>query len=609
MPENQFSNKKPIEKLSAKQKFQEKHQDENASKKKPKSKKKIILFVLLVLIILGTAFWWLIWGRQASFLGDQVDFAITGTREIASGNKIDLVINYTNNERVTLENAEINILYPDGFVFENSSISPEGDSKNRFVIDKIASGESSKITISGRLLGNPQETKNFTATLSYKPENVSSRFSREAAYDILITQSKIQIEASLPKIVSEKELLKYQVKIKNTGSETIRNLQVKMDLPASFEINQVNPKSKEGNAWEINDIKPEKEEIIEVEGRLYGEAGETKIFKIQAGQKDEKGEFYLQNEKEIKVKIVQLDLKLEAKVNNQKEITAGLGEEVELKVHYQNKSSENLPDSKIEVGLDESLFDKTNIVVDGGRYEKGKLIWDKSTKVEFADLEKDGEGECKARLKIVSDIPVSSASSRNFSEKFKAVFSADLTKLGKEGKFLKESNEATIKINTAVGYNIEIRYFDENGKKVGAGPLPPKVGEETTYRVYLTLTNTTNDVTKAKAEVYLPEDISFAGTKAASAGNLDFFDGKIIWNLEKLEAGLGKLKPQLLAFFDISITPSASMAGKSAKLVEKSSFSGRDAFTDNYIKIERGILTTELERDLKAKEMDGKIIE
>lgn len=591
--------------------IKEKKPDEKSlNKKSKKSKKKIIIAILVILAILGAGIWWVIFGRQPSFLGDQVNFTLSGTPETASGNEIELTVNYTNNEKVSLKDVEINLLYPDGFIFEKASLPPEKDSKNRFTREKIISGESDKIIISGRLLGNPKETKNFIATISFKPENVSSRFFREAEHNILITKSELQIEETLPKIVKEKEILKYQIKIRNTGSETMKNLQVKMDFPVSFEINQTNPKSKETNLWDFQNIEQNKEEIIEIEGRLYGEAGETKIFRIQAGQKDEKGEFYLQNEKEIKVKIVKLDLKLETKINNQEEISANLGEEVELKVYYKNKSSENLPDAKIILDLNDNLFDKTNIKVEGGKYEKGEIIWDKSGKSEFANLEKGREGECKARLKIISDIQMSSASDKNFSAKFKALFSSELEKLaGEKKEFLKESNESELKINTAVGYNIEIRYFDQNGKKVGDGPLPPKVSIATTYRIYLTLTNTTNDVEKAKIELYLPQNISFSGSKMASSGILDFFEGKIIWQIDKLQAGIGKLKPQLSASFDIGIIPDKSMVGKAPRLVEKSSFSGRDSFTGNEIKIERGLLTTELERDLKAKELGGKVLD
>lgn len=587
---------------------------QNQPKRGLKKKKVVIaiIVVLLFLVITGGALWWVIWGHSPSFSGDQIDFSIFGTKEIASGNKVDLTVVYTNNEKIALRDLEINILYPDGFIFEEAEPAPQKDVKNIFTKEKLASGEQDKIVISGKILGNPKEIKKFYATVSFKPENVSSRFSKETEFDVLVTESQLQLETTLPMMVLENEILKYKTTIKNTGEETVENLQIKIDFPASFEINQTDPKqSGEENFWNFQDIKPGQEETIEIEGRLYAQINETKVFKIQAGQKNEKGEFYLQNEKEIKVRVAKFDLSLRAQINGEENLNVDLGSDIELKIHYKNKSSENLPDVLVEVGIDENLFDKSSIEVFGGKYEKGKIIWDKSTKSEFANLNKTGEGDLSVRLKILPELAISSLSDKNFSTKFKAKLVSDLKELGRKDKYIRESNEVEAKINTQVGYNIEIRYYDQNNKKpVGSGPLPPRVGLETTYRVYLNLTNTTNDVEKAKTEIYLPKDgISFTGSKMSSFGILDFFDGKVIWNIDKLQAGTGKIKPPLTASFDISITPDSSMTGKAPKLIERSSFSGTDSFTNNNISIDRGILTTELERDLKAKEKGGKVIE
>lgn len=586
---------------------------DQALNQKPNSKRKkkfIIVVIIAILIVLTGSIFWVIWGKKPSFTGDNVSLMIlSDTKEIASGNDVEFTISYANDEKVALKDIEINLLYPDGFVFEKASLAPEKDSKNRWVKSKIAPGEADKIVISGRLLGNPNETKNFTAELSYKPANFNSRFSREATHQISITKSELQIETDMPKIIQEGESLKYSIKIKNTGHNEIKNLQVRGDFPSSFEMKENAPKEVKDNVWEFSNFKADQEEEIKINGKLYGDAGETKTFKIQAGQVDEKGEFYLQNEKEVKIKIIKLDLSLQAQINKESSIVANLGDEVELKINYKNKSSENLPNIVVEAIIDESLFDKNGIQVSGGKYEKGKIIWDKSTKPELSQLNKDASGELSARLKILQDITMSSVSDKNFSAKFKVKLRSNLRDLG-GSEFTKESNEVEVKVNTKVGYNIEIRYYDQNGKKaVGSGPIPPRVGQETTYRVYLNLTNTTNDADNAKVEVYLPSGVSFAGGKTAQSGILDYFDGKIIWNLDKLQAGVGKIKPQLQANFDISITPEKSIIGRAPKLIEKSSFSGRDAFTNNKINIDRGILTTELERDLKAKELGGKVVE
>lgn len=586
-----------------------KHQEPmTLPKKMPSSRKKKIIITalasLFVLLIAAGIFWLFL--RKPPFSGENISFEISGPKELASGNEVDLTLSYANNEKVALRDAEINLVYPDGFIFESASVLPEKDSKNLFKKSKIEPGETDKITISGRLFGNPKDVKKFSVSLSFMPKNFRSRFSREADHDILISKSELQIEEEMPEIIKEDEVLKFSVKIRNLSESEIKNLRVKLETPSSFEISVSEPKISENGVVDFRNIKSNEEKEITVEGKLFGDVGETKTFKIQAGQLDEKEQFYVQNEKEVKVKIVKFEIDLEVSVSHE---SANQGDEIEFKVNYKNKSSENLPSASFSAALDENLFEKQSIQAEGGKYEKGIVTWDKTTKSEFADLEKNAQGTLSLRAKIASDIPMATPSDKNFSVKFKVKFEADLKEKGAE-KFEYESAEAETKINTAVGYNIEIRYFDQSQKKPeGSGPLPPKVGQPTTYRVHLGVTNTTNDVDEAKVEVYLAKGVSFAEGKTASFGILDYFDGKVVWQIKKLSAGIGKLKPQGLASFDISITPDQSMVGKAPKLIEKSLFSGLDIFTLEAVRIERGNLTTELERDLKAKQIGGKVVE
>lgn len=580
---------------------------EEKKKMSPQTKKILVIsgICLAIVLLLGAAIWWIFSGRKASFTSDNISLVLTGKNEIASGEKLDLVLTYTNDESVSLKDIEINLMYPAGFIFESSVPEPQKDLKGRWTIDRLASGEQGEIKISGRLVGNPKENKVFTANFSYTPENFNSRFSKETECAVSVAKSNLEINTDFPKILNENASLKKSVKIKNAGDKPISNLQVKIELPTGFELSQFEPAAQELNTWNFSNIAAGAETEIKLEGKIFGDAGSTKIFRIQAGQVDENKQFFLQNEKEVKIKIVKIDAELTATANKE---TLDGGEDLEIKVHYKNKSSESLPNAVISADIDADLFDKTTISAEGGKVEKTRVFWDKTTKKELENLAVNAEGDLIFRAKVASDIAMSSAADKNFEIKFKAKLSSDLKDLGGD-VFTKESNEESIKLNTQVGYNIEVRYYDLNDKKiVGSGPLPPKVGQETTYKVYLLATNSYNEVRDAKIEIYLADGVSFAGSKSSSAGSLDFFDEKVIWDLKKMPAGIGRTKPQYQASFDISITPTSIMVGKAAELTEKSWFTATDSFTNNLLDIKHGVLTTELERDLKAKELGGKVV-
>ncbi len=582
--------------------------EEDKKKMSSKTKKilKIVGISVSVLFLLGVATWWVFNGRKSSFTSDSIGLVLTGKNEIASGEKLDLVLTYANDESVALKDIEINVMYPAGFIFENSAPELQKDLKGRWTIERLASGEQGEIKISGRLVGNPKENKIFTANFSYTPENFNSKFSKETECAVSVAKSNLEINTDFPKILNENASLKKSVKIKNAGDKPISNLQVKIELPTGFELSQSEPAAQELDTWNFSNIAAGAETEIKLDGKVFGDAGSTKVFRIQAGQIDENKQFFLQNEKEVKLKIVKIDAELTATANKE---TLDGGEELEIKIHYKNKSSESLPSVVISADIDADLFDKTTISAEGGKVEKARVIWDKSMKKELENLAVNTEGDLIFRAKVATDIAMSSASDKNFEIKFKAKLTSDLKDLGGD-VFTKESDEEIIKLNTQVGYNIEIRYYDLNNKKVvGSGPVPPKVGQETTYKVYLLATNSYNEVRDAKIEIYLANGVNFAGSKSSSAGSLDFFDEKVIWDLKKMPAGIGRTKPQYQASFDISFTPTSTMVGKVAELIEKSWFTATDSFTSNLLDIKRGILTTELERDLRARELGGKVVE
>ena len=47
-----------------------------------------------------------------------------------------------------------------------------------------------------------------------------------------------------------------------------------------------------------------------------------------------------------------------------------------------------------------------------------------------------------------------------------------------------KSNEIVVDINTGMVFKAEARYFNDDNIAVGSGPLPPKVGETTKYRIF-----------------------------------------------------------------------------------------------------------------------------
>jgi hypothetical protein len=66
---------------------------------------------------------------------------------------------------------------------------------------------------------------------------------------------------------------------------------------------------------------------------------------------------------------------------------------------------------------------------------------------------------------------------------------------------------ATMKVADDIEFTAYGRYYDSDLTKIGSGPIPPTVGEKTTYVIFWTLRNGQNDIEDLRMAATLPENI------------------------------------------------------------------------------------------------------
>jgi hypothetical protein len=566
--------------------------------KKKKSRKIFFIIFGLLFLIAVSIFLWSIFGRKPSFTGERINFDISAPGNIKSNELFIYEVSYENNEAVALQDVEINLVYPEGFSFEKSNPDSENFTGNRWYFKSIPPKSKGKITISGKLLGNQDDLKRCQTTLRYTPSNFNASFTEEAQAITKLEKINLLISSDIPKIISKDSNLEYLVTIKNEENFDLSNLKIQLDYPQGFELKSTDPNPKqENNIWIFDKISPGEELKIKIAEKVFGELEEKKFLNVKAGLLGREDQEYIQAEKKFEIKIAKIEADLSYEVLGQKKLVVNQGDLLEFKIHYKNTGTESLPNIKVESEIDTSLFDKESFLIEGGMLSDKKVIWDKSGISSFANLEKGAEGDLIFRAKVLQDIS-SNDQMKNLSLESKAKITA--SDQDKGISYLKESNEIEVKINTQVTLNLEGRYYDSNGEKVGSGPLPPKVGEATIYRIYLSLSNTLNDVSDGRIEIFLPMGVSWTGVKTVSAGTLLFVGDRMIWDIGKILAGSGKENKILEANFEVGITPDESQVGKTVTLVSKAGFSSKDTFTGKDINFEVGSVSTDLTNDPKA---------
>ena len=157
------------------------------------------------------------------------------------------------------------------------------------------------------------------------------------------------------------------------------------------------------------------------------------------------------------------------------------------------------------------------------------------------------------------------------------------------------SNVINSNLNSDLSFAEKILYFDENNSPVGDGPLPPKVGEKTSVRVYWTLNNTLHDLDKVKVVFPLSPDTSFGGSVNVQAGTI-YYDqaaNQVVWDLGRIPVSV----PVVKGSFNLSLTPAPGDQNKILVISAGSKVTALDSENNSPISLTSAPKTTKLEDD------------
>lgn len=148
-------------------------------------------------------------------------------------------------------------------------------------------------------------------------------------------------------------------------------------------------------------------------------------------------------------------------------------------------------------------------------------------------------------------------------------------------------------------FQVEARYYTALGDQIGVGPLPPRVGEKTSFWIVWSIGPTDADLSQVSVQTSLPENVRASGKFASSAHGTFQTDGKnSIWSIPTLPATGGA---RVTGAFEIELTPSLYNKGRVAPLIEESVAEAFDAQSGERLEAFAVGETTELLRDTKGK--------
>ncbi len=562
------------------------------------------IFTLFLIGGAGFAIYNYLYPRLAS-PSTPVDLIIGGEKEIIAGKELSYTVEIKNNDKVAIKNIEVKINLPDGFVLTASD--PAMSQPNGiYDFTELGAHRSATIQIKGRLIGEELSSALILADMVYTPVNFSSEFKKSASFETTITDTGLIISfqaASGALVGSANDLIiKYKAKEENylnnflLAIDPADNLEIlRPDLTATSSRATTTKILLNNNSWLVDKIDGNEREL----------AIKFKITKKKTDQQDLTLNFsniisnasstnnYAFKKKILTYDIIRSDLNLNLIVNGSTgDRGIDFGQTLNYSLVYANKGETTMKDVLLMAVLESDWLDwQTLADLSHGAVSGNSISWSKNEIPLLAELPTNAEGTIDWSIKVKPENQI--GQNKIYQVKSYAQYSLG----GKEIASDQDNRSNTIlnKINSDLGLKIEARYFNDDNIAVGFGPLPPRVGQTTSFKIYLTVTNNLHELSDTVVTVALPNYVDWNDKNQTTVGNI-FYDSQsrlVTWQIGRLP--LTNFKTQ--AEFNLSLTPSESDRNKILVLLPGAVVSASDTVTNTKITKTSGAKTTKLEDD------------
>ncbi len=507
--------------------------------------------------------------QKNTYSKEVLKFEILGPNETSLLQEVEYIVKYKNNGEFRLDNPELIFIPPENSLKDEKIFGRQilGSEK---LGESIYPGEEKTFSFKMQLLGKEGEAKTTNAVLSYQPKDLKARYESSTSFTTVIKSVPITFEFDLPsKVELDKDFI-FRLNYFSNLDYPLTDLRYQIDYPSGFEFQDSIPKSLEKTEWLIPVLNKSQGGRIEITGRLSGDIGEAKIFKAKLGVwKD--GEFILLKEAAKGVEIANLSLYLRQEINGIPEYVAFPGDWLHYEIYFKNIGEGELSNLFLISQLEGDAFDFTTIKSDLGFFKAGDnsvvFDWKKIPKLQY--LAPREEEKVDFWLKVKDDL----GSVKNPILKNK-IFIGQI------------KEEFATKISSKLELAQKGYFQDEVFGNLG--PLPPKVGETTTYTLIWQVKNYYSDVKNVKVKAVLPQNVELSGKifpeEMASKFAFDSQSREIVWSVGDLERGTGILKPGPTIAFQVAFTPQESQKGQTAAIISQAEIEGLDSWTEKNLK-------------------------
>jgi len=557
--------------------------------------------LILSLVVAGALGWFYYDYRSFNQAGnDHFKLEIQPAEDkVIAGEETEIKIAYKNLEKVDIKNLNLRVIFPDNFIVTSAfpESVPASSTKNiLWQTGSLGPNGSGELRIKGRVLAPAGSLSTIYAEAAYTPVNFSSEFKKTSTFDLSVKD--IGVDFNFDNFTSALAGEENQINVKFKKQEEsylnnfIASLEAKNNnlevVPVKYEgLNWIQTSTSSPNELRISEVVNEDREFP-LKFKITEKRADSDSFKIIISAENE-GIKYPILEKEFNFEVIKGALTLSLIINGSKNDQGiSLGDNLSYLLSYANKGETELKDVIIMAVIEGEAIDWASLK-DGnsGKVSGNTISWSKNEISGLAALTAGSEGNIEFSVKVKDHLSNKTSAEIKSYAKFTLSGAQD----GKDNS----SNTIVNKINSQIVLSEKIQYFNDDNIPVGLGPIPPKAGETTAYKVSWAVGGNIHELSGAKVEMPLPDGVSYAGKNYSGVGQIqyDSNENKVTWTIGRLPI----LSEDLTAEFSISVTPKESDRNKIMVLSSGSRASGLNTETNSTIESQAKAKTTRLEDD------------
>lgn len=571
--------------------------------------------VFFALAVIAFSYYFFFGSGSFSAAPGNVDIAIRGPLTVTSGDPTEFQVIVTNRNNAVLELTDLIVRYPDGTRSPADFLTALPD--YRTSLGAIEPGGQRQGTVSAVLLGKEGEHSAIKVELEYRTQNSSAIFVSDATYSFTFGNAPISIafEGNDEAISGQRVLVNAVVRA--DAATPLRDVVVEAEYPFGFTVETITPEPTDKKFWVLGDMNPGETKSITIRGTLEGEEGDERIFKMKAGiraKKDEKKVNPVLAESAHHIAIDQPFIGLTVAVNKESGddiITVSPGDSVNVVIGWQNNLSTPIANAVLVARLSGIEVPGTSFRTQDGFYRSADktILFDRTTtRGEFSELKPNARGT----VGFSFTMPDKKALEKIQEGELSFTVHAAGKRVGE--KNVPETIQSSISKKVKLASNVELigQGFYYQNPFGSTGPLPPRVDQETTYALLLSVTNTSNTLEQGTLRAQLPPYVRWVGIYSPLQERLTFnvADGSFTWNMGRVVpgVGVGSTAPRQVAVA-VGLTPSSSQVGEQPILLRDIIFTAKDTFTNSDIILKGKDITTNLIDDAGFSTTEASVVQ